>query len=407
MNELFKEHIFSVSDLTERLKEVLEGLFRNITVEGELFDFRPASSGHWYFQLHDKEASIQGVMFKSKSWQVPFIPKDGDRVTVTGSVSVYAKRGNYQIICETMKLSGEGDLLALLEARKREFANLGYFDSERKRPLPPYPKKIGVITSPTGAAVRDILQVLKRRNPTIDVVVLPAAVQGVGAAEEIAAQIERANRLKIGDLLIVGRGGGSLEDLMPFSEKVVIEAIIASELVVVSAVGHEIDWALSDYAADLRAPTPSAAAELVAPLLDDILATYRGKIEIMGHLLSRRIDKVKGQMSLFTKERMGEFFRRKLEQAHLRSDDNRREIERTLAEKLRLAKTKRQSLLSQLEVLSPLSVLKRGYSIVTTKEGGAIVSHSNQLSVGQGVTLKFAQGGAEALIEEIKDEESE
>ncbi|NLA92935.1 MAG: exodeoxyribonuclease VII large subunit [Spirochaetales bacterium] len=401
MNELFKEHVFSVSDLTERLKEVLEGLFTNITVEGEIFDFRPASSGHWYFQLHDKNAAIQGVMFKSKSWRVPFIPKDGDRVTVTGSVSIYAKRGNYQIICETMQKSGEGDLLALLEERKRQFAALGYFDSERKRPLPPYPQKIGVITSPTGAAVRDILQVLKRRNPTISVVVLPAAVQGSGAAAEIAAQIERANRLKMADLLIVGRGGGSLEDLMPFSEKVVIEAIVASEIVVVSAVGHEIDWALSDFAADLRAPTPSAAAELVAPLLDDIIEGYRLKMETMAHLITHRVGKIKGQMGLFTKERMGECFKRKLEQAHLRSDDNRKEIERSLKVMVEKAKVRSQSLLAQLEGLSPLSVLQRGYSIVTVKEGGAIVSRSEQLTVGEAVEIKFAQGGAEALIEEI------
>ncbi len=403
MNELFKEHVFSVSDLTERLKEVLEGLFSNISVEGEIFDFRPASSGHWYFQLHDKNAAIQGVMFKSKSWRVPFIPKNGDRVTVTGSVSIYAKRGNYQIICETMQLAGEGDLLALLEARKREFAALGYFESERKRPLPSYPKKIGVITSPTGAAVRDILQVLKRRNPAIDVVVLPAAVQGSGAAAEIAAQIKRANRLKIADLLIVGRGGGSLEDLMPFSEKVVIEAIVASEIVVVSAVGHEIDWALSDFAADLRAPTPSAAAELVAPLLDEIIGAYRSKVETMAHLLTLRVGQIKGQMGLFTKERMGEYFKRKLEQAHLRSDDNRKEIERSLTERLAKAKVKCHSLLAQLEGLSPLSVLQRGYSIVTAKEGGAIVSRSGQLSIGEAVEIKFAQGGAEALIEEIEE----
>ena len=401
MNELFKEHVFSVSDLTERLKEVLEGLFTNITVEGEIFDFRPASSGHWYFQLHDKNAAIQGVMFKSKSWRVPFIPKDGDRVTVTGSVSIYAKRGNYQIICETMQKSGEGDLLALLEERKRQFAALGYFDSERKRPLPPYPQKIGVITSPTGAAVRDILQVLKRRNPTISVVVLPAAVQGSGAAAEIATQIERANRLKMADLLIVGRGGGSLEDLMPFSEKVVIEAIVASEIVVVSAVGHEIDWALSDFAADLRAPTPSAAAELVAPLLDDIIEGYRLKMETMAHLITHRVGKIKGLMGLFTKERMGEYFKRKLEQAHLRSADNRKEIERSLKVMVEKAKVRSQSLLAQLEGLSPLSVLQRGYSIVTVKEGGAIVSRSEQLTVGEAVEIKFAQGGAEALIEEI------
>ena len=403
MNELFKEHVFSVSDLTERLKEVLEGLFSNISVEGEIFDFRPASSGHWYFQLHDKNAAIQGVMFKSKSWRVPFIPKNGDRVTVTGSVSIYAKRGNYQIICETMQLAGEGDLLALLEARKREFAALGYFESERKRPLPSYPKKIGVITSPTGAAVRDILQVLKRRNPAIDVVVLPAAVQGSGAAAEIAAQIKRANRLKIADLLIVGRGGGSLEDLMPFSEKVVIEAIVASEIVVVSAVGHEIDWALSDFAADLRAPTPSAAAELVAPLLDEIIRTYRNRVKTMAHLLTHRVGQIKGQMGLFTKERMGEYFKRKLEQAHLRSDDNRKEIERSLTERLAKAKVKCHSLFAQLEGLSPLSVLQRGYSIVTAKEGGAIVSRSGQLSIGEAVEIKFAQGGAEALIEEIEE----
>ncbi len=405
MNTLFEDHIFSVEDLTTLIKQTLEGSFYGLTVEGEVSNFRPAASGHWYFQLNDQDASIQGVMFKSKSWRVPTIPKDGDRVIVTGNISVYAKRGVYQIICETMKPAGAGDLLALLEQRKRAFAAAGYFDAERKRPLPSYPKRVGVVTSPTGAAIRDILQVLKRRNPTIDIVILPAVVQGESAGTQIAAQIETANRFKLADVLIIGRGGGSLEDLLPFSEERVIKAIVASEIPIISAVGHEIDWALSDYAADVRAPTPSAAAELVSPSLAEILKNYTTAVQSMAHLMHTRIHSTKSRLALFTPERMSEYFTRRLEQAHLRTDDNREQMRHSMGEKLRLSTSRLALLQSQLETLSPLSVLQRGYAIVTHGSKATIVSNASQLTENKNITIRFANGSVDALTKKVYPEE--
>ncbi|MDD2297475.1 MAG: exodeoxyribonuclease VII large subunit [Sphaerochaetaceae bacterium] len=405
MNTLFEDHIFSVEDLTQLIKQTLEGSFFGLTVEGEIFNFRPAASGHWYFELHDSEAAIQAVMFKSKSWRVPFIPKNGDRIIITGGVSVYAKRGIYQIICETMKLAGTGDLLALLEQRKRAFAAAGYFDAERKRPLPSYPKRVGVVTSPTGAAIRDILQVLKRRNPTIDVVVLPALVQGENAGSQIAAQIENANRFNLADVLIVGRGGGSLEDLFPFSDQRVIEAIVASNIPIISAVGHETDWALSDYAADMRAPTPSAAAELVSPPLSEILQAYTSRIGTMAHLLRNRLELTKSRLALFTPERMNEYFRRRLEEGHLRTDDNREQMVRIMNEKLHLFRSKLKLIESELEALSPLAVLKRGYAIVTQGPKSTIVSNAQQLEINKKIAIQFASGSAEAITKTINQEE--
>ncbi|PKL12695.1 MAG: exodeoxyribonuclease VII large subunit, partial [Spirochaetae bacterium HGW-Spirochaetae-8] len=280
MSDLLGDVVFSVSDLTKLLKTTLEGSFYGLTLEGEISNFRPASSGHWYFQLNDAN---------QKSWRIPFVPKDGDIVLVTGSISLYEKRGTYQILCETMVRSGKGDILALLEERKRAFAEAGFFDASLKRTLPRYPKRVGVVTSPTGAALQDILQVLGRRNNGIDIVILPAPVQGDGAAQVIADQLHAANRLELADVLIVGRGGGSLEDLLPFSEQCVIEAIVASHIPVISAVGHEIDWALSDYAADLRAPTPSAAAELVSESRSEQLERIASLKQAMAGAVSQKI----------------------------------------------------------------------------------------------------------------------
>lgn len=404
MNELFEDHVFSVDDLTTLIKQTLEGSFYGLTVTGEISNFRPASSGHWYFQLNDSEASIQGVMFKQKSWRLPFVPKDGDRVIVTGNVSVYARRGSYQIICETMTRSGTGDILAILEKRKQEFAAAGYFDSERKRPLPAHPKRIGVVTSPTSAAVRDILQVLMRRNPSIDIVVLPAVVQGDGAAKTICAQIEAANRWRLADILIIGRGGGSLEDLLPFSEKIVIEAIVSSEIPIVSAVGHEIDWALSDFAADLRAPTPSAAAELVSQPLEDITRTIRQSVVSMAEILQSRITLAKSRTALFTPSRMTEYFSRRMEQAHLKTDDLRQSMSSLVVDRLKSTRSALLLLDRQLETLSPLAILDRGYSIVTTAGEKRIVRDANTLSPGDTFAVRFAKGSVTATTDTVGQE---
>ncbi|GHU45214.1 hypothetical protein FACS1894190_17300 [Spirochaetia bacterium] len=258
------EKKYSVSEITELIKQKLENGFGAVYIEGEISNCRPSSTGHLYFTLKDNAAAISAVMFKGSLRGLGFKPADGALVRVSGRISVYAQRGSYQIICETMEVAGSGDILAMLEKRKQLLAAEGLFAESRKKPLPAFPETVAVVSSPTGAAVRDIINVLGRRSSGLKVIILPAPVQGTQAAAFISRRIEQANMWKLADVLIVGRGGGSLEDLLPFSEECVVRAVAASAIPVVSAVGHEIDWALCDFAADLRAPTPSAAAELIS-----------------------------------------------------------------------------------------------------------------------------------------------
>ncbi|HPO03165.1 MAG TPA: exodeoxyribonuclease VII large subunit, partial [Treponemataceae bacterium] len=275
------ERPVKISEITAIIKEILEGSFPSVLLEGEISNYRPSSTGHLYFTLKDDSSSISAVMFKGRSRQLAFVPRDGMLVRAKGSISVYEARGTYQIIIDSMEQAGTGDILRLLEERKQRLAREGLFDEKRKRPIPFFPERIAVITSPTGAAVRDIVQILRRRNPAIHIVILPASVQGSEAPESLARQIETANRFAMADLIIIGRGGGSLEDLLPFSDESVVRSIAASKIPVISAVGHETDWSLSDLAADVRAPTPSAAAELASPLAEDILDTIRTSISLL------------------------------------------------------------------------------------------------------------------------------
>ncbi|MCL2205999.1 MAG: exodeoxyribonuclease VII large subunit, partial [Treponema sp.] len=226
----------TVTELTELIRRTLEGGFPQVVVEGELSNFKPSSTGHLYFTLKDSGASIQGIMFKNRIRSLTFEPRDGMLLKVRGGLSVYAQRGTYSIVVEEMERSGEGDILAMLEERKRKLAAEGLFDEQRKRPIPRFPETVGVVSSPTGAALRDILNILKRRARGVRVVILPAPVQGAEAAPVIARRIEQANHWRMADVLIVGRGGGSLEDLLPFSEEVVVRAVASSRIPVVSAV---------------------------------------------------------------------------------------------------------------------------------------------------------------------------
>lgn len=264
--------VLSVGALTNLIKNSLETSFSSVSVEGEVSGAKISSSGHLYFSLKDRDALIQAVMFKFRLSGLDFELVDGIKVIARGGVSVYAARGQYQLIVQSMKKAGIGDILAMLEERKQRLSAEGLFDQANKKPLPAYPSRVAVVTSPSGAAIRDIINVLSRRNAGIDVLLLPAPVQGDEAAGIIAARIRQANRLRLADVLIVGRGGGSPEDLLAFSDEEVVRAIAASDIPVISAVGHEIDWALSDFAADLRAPTPSAAAELVAESREILLS---------------------------------------------------------------------------------------------------------------------------------------
>ena len=265
------QHVFTVSELTRGIRSILEQAFDTVWVEGEISNYVLAQSGHAYFSLKDETSQVRCVFFKGNRIRVKFDPEDGDQVLLFGRVNVYEPRGEYQIVVEAMEPRGLGALQKAFEQLKAKLEKEGLFDEAHKQALPEFPWKIGIVTSPTGAAIRDLLNVLHRRNPRVSVVLAPAKVQGEGAAEEIAQAIRDLNTLEELDVLIVGRGGGSIEDLWAFNEEVVARAIHESKLPVVSAVGHEIDFTISDFVADLRAPTPSAAAELVVPRLQEPL----------------------------------------------------------------------------------------------------------------------------------------
>ncbi|MCB1213530.1 MAG: exodeoxyribonuclease VII large subunit, partial [Chlamydiia bacterium] len=255
--------VISVSDLTQKIKRSLETSFPLLCIEGEVSNFKRQASGHLYFSLKDSQAQIAAVMFRSAASQLARLPAEGDQVTVKAQLTVYPARGSYQLIVQELTLSGSGQLLLQLEKLKENYRKLGYFDAERKKKLPEAPKRIGVVTSPTGAVIRDILNVLNRRHLGFHVILNPVKVQGEGAAEEIALAIDQMNAYGLCDVLIVARGGGSIEDLWAFNTEHVVEAIYRSEIPVISAVGHETDHTLADFVADVRAPTPSAAAEIV------------------------------------------------------------------------------------------------------------------------------------------------
>lgn len=374
--------VFSVSQITDILKELVETSFPSLTVEGEISNYRPSSTGHAYFTLKDEKAALSAVMFKGKCKNLSFVPVDGIKVKATGSLSVYALRGTYQLVVDEMEEAGSGDILKMLEQLKRRLAAEGLFDSEKKRQLPFFPERIGVVTSPTGAALRDILQITSRRNPKVSVTVLPCAVQGAEAAAQIAEQINRANMFSLADVLIVGRGGGSLEDLLPFSEEIVVRAVAASAIPVISAVGHEIDWALSDFAADVRASTPSAAAELAVPLLDDIVETLAFRVREFTQNIQNRIQNMRLLVKSFSTENL-ELRVRTVEQPLLqRFDDAKEELLFSFTNKLSDMRSRIVFARQSLESANPLSILERGYSVVRDSTNGKLIRSAQDVSAG-------------------------
>lgn len=381
INENLKEQVLTVSELTDIIKELLEGSFQSISLEGEISNYRPSSTGHLYFTLKDSSASIQAVMFKSRFSRLSFTPKDGMVVKVKGSVSVYAQRGSYQIIVNSMEeKNSEGDILLLLEKRKREFMEKGYFEQSAKKPLPRYPSRIGVVTSPTGAALQDILQITKRRNDAMSVVILPCAVQGEKASEEIAKMIKTANTYGMADVLIVGRGGGSLEDLLPFSEECVVKAIFESEIPVISAVGHEIDWALSDFAADVRAPTPSAAAELSVFKKQDVLDSIENIERMMHETLTSRIEKCRFMLGNFSVESMELRFRAVEGPFIQRLEDARKALYDGMTNIISRKRHSLEMLEQKMNESNPKAILERGFSVVRNKETKKIITCGSDVS---------------------------
>ena len=297
--ETLQSSPLTVSQLTHSIKKNLEARFSQIYLEGEVSNFKKQSSGHLYFSLKDSQSQISAVMFRGQAMSLKSLPKEGDKVVVRGEINVYPPRGNYQIIVRSLQMVGIGQLLAKLEELKAKLKERGWFSKKYKKALPKFPKRIGVVTSPTGAAIQDILNILKRRHSGFKLLLNPVKVQGEGSAYEIAQAIQQMNRLELCDVLIVGRGGGSIEDLWAFNEEVVAAAIFASKIPVISAVGHEIDTTLADFVADVRAPTPSAAAEIVTAEKEQLLENL--------NRYSRGIDQWMSQRLQFYQQRLDDF----------------------------------------------------------------------------------------------------
>jgi exodeoxyribonuclease VII large subunit len=391
--------VYSVTDLTAEIKAVLEDGFSAVWVEGELSNFKHHTSGHMYFTLKDNHAQLRGVMFRGSNRLLRFQPKDGMAVLVCGSVTVYERRGEYQITVEFMEPKGVGALQLAFEQLKAKLAAEGLFLAARKRPLPRFPRKIGIITSPTGAVIRDMLTIIRRRFPGLAILIHPVQVQGASAAEEIAAALARLGQRRDLDVLIVARGGGSLEDLWAFNEEVVARAIAASPIPVISAVGHETDVTIADFVADLRAPTPSAAAELVVAQrdelrqrVDDLLA--RALIAMEGGLMARRqrlqmLGRHLGVLSPAVR------VRRQAER--LQGLQHRLTARWGMGQMLRRERLK--ALAGKLESLSPLGILGRGYSICFGLPDRNILKVAADAAVGSEVAVRLHRGQLRCLVQ--------
>ena len=443
-----QQQIFTVTRLNSAVRMILEQDLGLVWLTGELSNLAMPSSGHWYFSLKDISAQVRCAMFKGNNRRVPFRPQDGMQVLVQARVSLYEPRGDYQLIIESMQPAGDGMLALRFEELKRRLGAEGLFDEGRKRPLPREPRAVGLVTSATGAALHDMLTVLGRRAPDLPVFIYPTQVQGSAATSQIVAAITLANRRAEVDVLIVGRGGGSLEDLWCFNEEAVARAIAGSAIPVVSAVGHEVDVTISDFAADLRAPTPSAAAELVAP---DRSARAQRLVHLKQRLvqaISRRQTAARHGFALLQKRLDHQDPKRRLEQQSQRLDElsgrlqqllnlrlhqgerrlanlelrlQARSPEKLLAagkrrhqlaqERLHTLMNKRQDLAAhrlamlsaRLDGISPLATLGRGYSITRTPSG-EVISRAAQVSPGQQLVTTLAEGDLRVRVEEVHNQ---
>lgn len=438
--------ILTVTQLTAGIKSLLERNFEHLWVEGEISNLRLPSSGHLYFTLKDESAQVRAVMFRMQNRLLKFAPADGLQVICYGRLSVYEPRGEYQIVVDYVEPKGVGALQLAFEQLKEKLAAEGLFDPAHKKPLPHLPQKIGIITSPTGAAIRDMLQIIARRFANVQILLYPVRVQGQGAAQEIVRAISELNEWPGVEVIIVGRGGGSLEDLWAFNEEIVARAIFHSRLPVISAVGHEVDFTIADFVADLRAPTPSAAAELVVrnkvELLQALESLGRGLIRAGREALEPRRERLLSLMSHLMDPRKGLADRRlrlddlfsllagslkqgllwRKERLHLKADSfillhpgrraaeyrDRlsqffRRLDLTQRSALRLFRERIAGCLGKLQTLSPLTVLERGYSITRILPSNEIIRRASALKTEDRVSVKVHQGEFVAKVEEIKE----
>ncbi len=390
--------VLTVSQLNQRIRESLEAAFDEVWVAGEISNFRVPPSGHFYFSLKDRRSQIAAVMFRSANQLLPFRPEDGMEVIVRGRVGIYEARGDLQLCVETMEPRGLGAQQLALEQLKQRLAAEGLFADARKRALPFLPRAVGIVTALKGAAIHDLLSVLRSRAPGVRIVIRPVRVQGKGAAPDIAQAVADLNRLGKPDVIIVGRGGGSLEDLWAFNDERVARAIAASRVPVVSAVGHEIDFTISDLVADRRAPTPTAAAAMVVPDERDLRAWVDRTALALRLAIQRRIGAQRERLA--AQARHLRHPREVLKAMQQRLDELSERALHAVTSRIRFAQQRLRGGAERLQALSPLAVLQRGYSIARRVEDGTVIRDAADLKDGEHLRLTFARGTARVRVED-------
>ncbi len=394
-----KYEAITVTKLNQYIKSKIDSdeYLNNVLVKGEISNFKHHYTGHMYFTLKDENSLVKCIMFKSNTSHLNFVPKDGMKVRILGTVSVFERDGVYQIYCKAMQEDGLGDLYTKYNELKDKLEKEGLFEQSHKKKIPYMPKIIGVLTSQTGAVIRDIINVSTRRNPNVYIRILPVPVQGEGAGEKIAKAIQIANENMIADVLIIARGGGTLEDLWPFNEEVVARAIYNSELPIISSVGHETDFTIADFVADLRAPTPSAAAELAVPEIDDIyekIMEYQKRYKLA---LKKKMELIRLRYEKCMKSRAFSDPLQKINERYMKIDGINQKLHMEITKKINKSKNEAVALISKLDTLSPLKTLTRGYCIASL-DNGKIINTVNELKSDDIIDLRFQDGIKEAKV---------
>lgn len=392
MSEI-KEQIFSVSEITKSIKFILESTFEKITIEGEISNFKAHGSGHWYFNLKDEEAVINCTMWKGLNNYVFFSPEDGMKVIVTGRITVYPPRGSYQLDVKSMKPAGIGELQAAFERLKRKLFEEGLFDDEYKKQIQSYPKKIGLITATDGAAIKDMISVAERRFPLVELIIAPTKVQGAGAAENIVENIKKLNHFKDIDVIIIARGGGSIEDLWAFNEEIVARAIFNSKIPIITGVGHEVDFTIADFVSDLRAPTPSVAMELATPNIDDLKTFIKDSYSLSCELIEENLKNYKIETEQFLRSYSYRYPLEKINKFNQTLDYEILKLKNLIEKRSTKLANKINLLTKTLDAHNLEKSLKKGFALI--KQNAKFVTRKEKFNSAKPALIKFYDGELE------------
>lgn len=397
-----KPHIYTVSEITREIKSLMENGFSNIWIEGEISNISRPSSGHIYFSLKDNQSQIKIVLFRSYLNTIRFKLEDGLHIVLFGSVSLYEKRGEYQILATYLEPKGVGAMQLAFEQLKKKLKDEGLFEPSHKKPIPFLPRKIGIITSPTGAAIHDLIKVINNRFPNVFIVIYGVRVQGEGAASEIAAAIHEANQDKTIDVLIIGRGGGSIEDLWAFNEEIVARSIYNSSIPVISAVGHEIDYSISDFVADLRAPTPSVAGEFVVPDKKNLVKELKNLSVHLNQAVHNLIDFKKIHLKNIIQSSIFSLPKKRINDYRMQISDMQDHMYNIFCSSITLRKKSIQDIIKKLAILNPFEILKRGYSLSFLLPDEIMLKDIMQVKMGDKIKVKLYNGELFCHVEKVQ-----